>query len=83
MTLSGLLGFRLYTRRFLISTKQSGVAKMIEEMMDIKLREQDRKHHHKGDNEAFVAELDRSTADQTNCGDLANLPGAITDLLSS
>lgn len=63
--------------------KTRRVAKMIEEMMDIKLREHDRKHHfdHSKPPEDHEQELQRSMVDQNSLrGIQANLANAIEDL---
>ena len=63
--------------------KASHAAKMIEEMMDIKLRHHDREYHFKGDDKEHAAELHNSLADQNQLQALrANLSGAIADLIS-
>lgn len=56
---------------------------MIEEMMDIKLREHDRKFHTDagGDAEKFGAEMNRSMADQNSLRAIqSNLAGAIEEM---
>jgi hypothetical protein len=47
--------------------KASRVAKMIEEMMDIKLRPHDREHHFKGDAKEFAATFNRVLLIKTSC----------------
>jgi hypothetical protein len=67
-----------------LQNKAGRVAKMIEEMMDIKLRQHDREHHFKGDDKKHVAELHNSLADQNQLhASRATLSGAIADLITA
>jgi hypothetical protein len=58
------------------------VAKMIEEMMDLKLREHDRRHH-PGPDANFPHAIQRGLEDQNRLRAIqVNLPDAIADLLT-
>lgn len=62
----------------------ASIAKMIEQMIDIKLRAHDRKHHFKGTDEQFRSNANDSLVDQQELRAIQiNLVDTIGKLLSS